>query len=198
LLEGLPDLPPSTTELREILTNDVAEHWLRLKRDDSEANRRAYVRAAFALIEGFVAIMKQHALAELKTGRVTLTPGELVLLLEKSYSASDAGEVTERGAFIPTPQNIKFAFAVFAKSHQASRAPDYTDHRWGSLVKAIRVRNRITHPRSASDMEVSPEEVGLVDDAWAWFLDASFDVYVEGRAQLLAKLQLQGLGTVTP
>lgn len=103
MLEGLPELPPSTRELRDIPGEDTKLHWLRLKNEDTPLNRRAYIRAAFAFMEGFVTFLKQHTLAELKAGRTSLTPGELALLLEVSHTASEQGQPLARLCYIPLP-----------------------------------------------------------------------------------------------
>lgn len=46
-----------------------------------------------------------------------------------------------------------------------------SDHRYAAFKHALRVRNRITHPKSVVDTVVSREEIQAVLGAAAWYSD---------------------------
>ena len=54
---------------------------------------------------------------------------------------------------------------------------------------AVQVRHRVTHPKVSEDLDVTDNELEAAEKALSWFLEATFVVYVEGRAKVLAKLQ---------
>lgn len=62
-------VPPSAIEaVRNTLVDDLAACWLALKRSDEQVNRRNYVRAVFALVEGWVSSLKAYVLEEVAAG----------------------------------------------------------------------------------------------------------------------------------
>ena len=82
------------------------------------------MRAAFALIEGFTALLKHAALAEYQAGRCSLSHGEISILSDRGYHLSN-GKVNERVAFYPLEETIRFAFSIFARAHGLAIEPDY-------------------------------------------------------------------------
>ncbi len=198
-LSGIPDQPVNTEEVRSVLLNDLADCWLELKNRDTQTLRRNYARATFAFIEGFVSIMKSGSLAVFLGGGCSLTPGDLSLLLEKTYSLSETGEVNSRDVYVPTAQGVRFAFDVFGRAHGIAERPDYSGDGWRHFRRALEVRNRVTHPKAATDLAINDKELNAIDGAWRWFLDASFVVYAKGRAALIARLEsVPGLKLVLP
>jgi hypothetical protein len=140
------------------------------------------VRAVFAFIDGFTSVLKSGVLSELSAGRCTVSPAELYVLLEKSYYV-DKGVVKDKDSSATLAQNIRFGLEIAARTHGISQRPDYGDTRCESLQRAIGVRNRVTHPKTAADLEVSDEELADIDASWAWFFDASMIIYATSRTQ---------------
>ncbi len=65
----------------------------------------------------------------------------------------------QKPAKIPLAKNIRFAFSVFAEANGTKPTLDVGSEWWSKLQESIRVRDRLTHPRSPSDLDVSPSEV---------------------------------------
>ena len=76
-------------ELFAVLLHDAVEARKRITQDHSEHSKRAYVRAFFALVEGYMASMKGVSLATAKTLRVALSDAESALLKEEAYAPSN-------------------------------------------------------------------------------------------------------------
>lgn len=117
------------------------------------------------------------------------------MLLEGAYDIDDSGKTRSRRPFIPVKNNIRFTFDVFARAHSVTESPDYQGSGWQAFQRALQVRNRITHPKVTADLAVSDDEIRATDEAWSWFLEASFVLYVEGRANVMAKLRSAGVNT---
>lgn len=186
-------LPASSIEaVRRTLLDDVAECWFALKQSDEQVNRRNYVRTVFALVEGWVSVLKAFVIEEVSAGRFIVTEAERAMLAEETYDVDDSGKTRSRRPFIPVRNNLRFTFDIFARSHGVIEGPDYQGSGWQEFQKALQARNRVTHPKVTTDLDIADDEVAATDAAWSWFLDASFVLYVEGRANVLAKLKAVG------
>ena len=191
--QDAPTAPASTAAIRDALNEDIGACWAALQHEDSQTNRRNFVRAAFAFVEGFLSIMKYGALAEHEAGRCKLTRGEVALILEEGYEVTEDGTVRTRPVFVPAKANVRFAFEVFSRAHGVTACPDYSDQGWQSFQQALQVRNRITHPKASGDLNISDGDLAVVEEAHLWFLRASFEINSEGRANLIAKLKAAGI-----
>jgi hypothetical protein len=166
---------------REELNCDVVNCLIALRRDNSQVHRRNFVRAVVAAIEGFISVMKADLIEESYAGRFTLSRAERAVLLEESFDVSDSGQARIRPLFVPTLKNVRFVFAVFARVHGVSTRPDYSGEHWHSFRKALEVRNRITHPKASADLFVSNSEIERTEQAYEWFLNATFALNPQGK-----------------
>jgi hypothetical protein len=180
----------STEALRLALHHDASEAWIALKQGASQVRRRNYVRAVFAFVEGFVSVLKRHALEEAAAGRYTASRAEVGLLFEESYGLKDNGEIQVRTLYPPVLPNLRFAFTVFAKAHRITSMPDFGGKGWQAFQEALEIRHRITHPKATVEISISDSELETIEQAHMWVLDSSFKVYVEGKATLLAELEI--------
>jgi len=134
-------------------------------RSGEQYHRRQYIRAFFAWIEGTCFGLKQLALL---SRNVQFSDAERSLLAEKSYTLTDAGGVATNAAHIKTEQNIKFAFAMYAKSAGLEYALPVREEGWACLKKSLRVRDRLTHPKLKTDLSVSDEDFANAELAHDW------------------------------
>ena len=183
LLGGVQELDsiPNLNQILDILEADLTS-LAPLGDPDSTSpevfrRRRSYVRDSFVLFEAVLFQLKRLSLEQAGTSS-QFSPAEAALLHERRYSLASNGEPIDAPAHLRLTANIRFAGAMFAKAHGATFAGAYSDPGWASLKQAQRVRDRLTHPKSANDLLVSIEECALVRDAHTWFrswLDALFD-----------------------
>ncbi|WPL17828.1 hypothetical protein Thiowin_02870 [Thiorhodovibrio winogradskyi] len=126
---------------------------------DYEFEARQLIRAAFAYIEGAVFVIKIEASFNCEEKGIELTPQQHHFIFEADFDLNDKGEVVQKPAKIPLAKNIRFAFSVFAQANGIKPTLDVGSEWWSKLQESIRVRDRLTHPRSPSDLDVSPSEV---------------------------------------
>src|SRR6185503_6596933 len=67
-------------------------------------------------------------------------------------------------------ENIEFAFKVAARGIDSWFELPTHDAEWMLLKKAARVRNRLMHPKSSSDLAVSIDELHIVGTAFEWLV----------------------------
>jgi hypothetical protein len=148
-----------------ILTNDVRV-LDRSDAADEQVFRRSYVRAVLAYVEGVVSGIKRQALAN---PLVPLTAAEGALLREEIFELDSRGKSRARQAFLKLELNVRFAFSTYAKAAGAEYTLPTDEAGWGFLIEAIRVRNRLAHPKSLGDLEVTELEKDRVRNAFDWF-----------------------------
>lgn len=149
--------------------------------------RRMYIRAMFAMVEGTVYRMKQICFSEEYGSYSSFTPAESALLREETYDLDDRGKVVIKQSFLLLVKNIKFAFEAFHKYFGSANNLKIDDAGWESFLKAVKIRNRLTHPKTAIDLNVSDAEFETVRRASDWFeestslaLNAASDITEEG------------------
>ena len=131
----------------------------------SVINRRLLVRSVCAFCEGLAYCLKQLPLSGLGA---ELTPIERALVLEEDYELDSNGRPMVRPARLKTLNNLRFALELLPRKMGASFAPEYSDHGWEALQLTIKVRDRITHPKMAGDLEISDDEIRNAVRAYYW------------------------------
>ena len=71
--------------------------------------------------------------------------------------------------FVPTKENLAFTLRTFAQAHAPSFDLDRGGSGWSDFKAALELRHRVTHPKKASDLEVSEADMTKVDAFVAWF-----------------------------
>ena len=159
-------------ELRDLLraaNEDIAEcsRWLKSS-GDSQFWRRVAYRTVFASIEALVSHLKQSAILFSFHDDEVFSPAEQLAMRDQDFEVDEKGRVVERNAKIRFLPNVCFAFRVFA----VATAKDFQivkDSGWDALTRAVKVRDRITHPKSAAAYTISDEEIKWMQDGWRWF-----------------------------
>jgi hypothetical protein len=159
-------------EIKEILSTDVTVCASMLKTEDNQFWRRMLVRSVFALIEGTVYRMKQLAFEVSLDERVPLSRAEIALLVEEGYDLNDKGEPIVKSNHLNITKGIRFAFKASARAYGISYALKVDDSGWDSFKKALKVRDRLMHPKSTSDVNVVDDDVLCLERAVSWFAES--------------------------
>jgi hypothetical protein len=167
-----------------------AVHWLPSgQAADDPYRRRAFVRATLAFLEGTGSAMKRLALAMHEAGQAEFSPAELAILREETYELSDRGEPKTRVMKIRTLENVRFAVRSFAHAHQLDASLRVDGAGWQAVQQAIRIRDRLVHPRVSTDLTVTDDEIEIVNAAGKWFQDAVMELFTalagEARSRIL-------------
>jgi hypothetical protein len=152
-------------------TNELLMMWLTLSADagrleehakgeksQNSFHRRQYVRAAAALVEGFTSMMKQNALLYPEA----FSPEEVLVLREKEPLLKENGEVSVRERYVPIKNNIRFAFAAYAKAMRAAFSLGWRQSDWQDFKELFDIRNRIVHPRKDEELFVLDKELDCI------------------------------------
>ena len=153
--------------LTELDTIRRGKAWKEL----SQSERRMIVRVTFATIEAAIYVFKQFALAaDFEPNGPTISEAERGFAVEREFKLMPSGDVEQRAAKISLETNIRFTFKLLVKASKAPLALDISGPQWQSLQRAIKVRDRITHPKNISDLTISDAEFPDVIVGFKWLV----------------------------
>ncbi len=130
---------------------------------------RLVVRTAFAYFEGVTFYLKLVSAKACIDKGLEVTQAERYLVGEVEHRVTDSGEVVQRPAHIRLSANVRFAFNLAEKAFDMKGAFDPSADWWACFQAAVKIRDRLTHPRWASDLEIGPDEMMQVINAKAGF-----------------------------
>jgi len=155
----------------KILVEDVEKAIEEGKKKASPYIRRTYLRAFFALVEGLNYQLKQICLQFCKYNTNLFTFKELSLLHESSYSINDNNSITSHAKFLPILKNLPFTVKCYAKAHNSNFSLLVNKDGWYSFRYAVKIRNRITHPKNPDNLTITDDDLIKIGEATAWFRD---------------------------
>jgi hypothetical protein len=141
---------------------------------DDQFHARQLIRSLFALVEGVTFAIKMYALAEVEVTGGPISDAERALACEERYQINNQGEAIITSAHIRLKENIRFAFHLFSKVSDTPSNLDVQSEWWNSLVRSIKVRDRLMHPRSPEDLTIYPKETLAAADAERGFREAVY------------------------
>jgi hypothetical protein len=156
---------------------------------DQQTARRLHIRMFISFVESILFTLKSQAI-ETHPGK--FSQAELALLGDKTYELSDKGDAVERPYFGQFEKNLKFTFRCYAKAFELDHSPDYSGAGWQAFQQAVRMRNRITHPKFAANMSISDDDQKTIDKARNWFVEtyqALLSGAIKERESVLGKLE---------
>jgi hypothetical protein len=132
---------------------------------------RAWARAIFALIEADIHIVKSRCLHLCESGKAELPAAEIAMLREEHYQVEGDGRVRTTAARIRAESNMRFAFRVASEVAQVKKwSADFGARGWAAYKRALKIRDRLMHPKRPGDLKLSKEEIGSVMSAYEWFV----------------------------
>lgn len=150
--------------------------------DYSDTDRRLIVRSIFSFIEGMIFQLKQVSLIAAAEKTRPLLPEEIAMAKEEDYELDESGVIKSVKAKLRFKGNFRFAFKLFVKSNALDQKymPDLGGHEWAKLANALKIRDRITHPKSASDLTITDEEIQNALRVYDWVYAQIFLVVGRG------------------
>lgn len=153
--------------LKELVVStyeDVKSSHETLQNNDSQYNRRTFIRTAFAAVEASSYLLKQHCIKE---NNGIFSAAELALLNDESYVLNGKAEAAVRQNFLPVADNFKFAIKMYLRLIP-NKELELDVVGWDYFKKAISIRNKIVHPKLLEDFVISDSELKIVEQAYSW------------------------------
>jgi hypothetical protein len=167
--------------LLDILAKDLRNCETLLKEandvNGAQFSARVSIRCLFALIEGCIFQLKQMALHIGNLRRVDFSAGELTYLTEEEFSLDENIKISARPITIPLQKNLRFAFSMFAKACGAEFSLDVGGAGWQSFRIAVKVRNRLMHPKHPRDTVIMEEEMLAASKTSLWLVTSLAELF---------------------
>ena len=144
--------------------------------------RRTLIRCACAFVEGTLSFMKVATLPAANFFGISLSENETEFI---------TGRGKKTGKPIPFPpfqENLKETLKVFMKAHTVSIQIKYDEPGFKDLHEMFKLRNRLMHPKSLSDVGVSDEVLKASIRGFNWFDSQGVKIMAEGKAKQLTTL----------
>jgi hypothetical protein len=139
--------------------------------DEMGSARRGYVRTLLAFVEGMTHAFKDLLLTANQAKRVELTVPEIFLLTEVQFQLDAKGNARHVRRPLRQRDTVRFTLRLLGRVADTPFQPNFGDEGWRSFLKAVQIRNRVTHPRTREDMWVTKEDLDIVDRGVQWFED---------------------------
>lgn len=174
-----------TSEIQEVyyaLEGDLQTAAQAFRDNDCSYSRRVLVRNAAALVEGFVNQLASFTLEAIKDlpPRV-FTPAEISILKEEGHRLDEKGEVKTTRNHQTLQSRLLYNTNCYLRLFGLTYKIDVGNNGWNSLKKLIKVRHRLMHPKSITDLEVSDVDVQDSSEALNWFGNEAAQVIKMGN-----------------
>jgi len=174
--------------LEPLLDDAFESENMLIKNKDSQFIRRIYIRSVFAYIEGSIWVLKQVCLKakSVKGKNRKINIPEFAILTEQTYDLQNNGNIKVKTKIINLLDSIQFTFKTINKLFKGEIDYGIGGSSWNKLIKAKNIRNRITHPKTESDMIVSDEEIVICEEVCGWFnalVNSCFNLFLESGKQ---------------
>lgn len=171
-----------TEDFADMLLADVAASMRRYDVDQSEPAKRDMIRTLFAAIEGYIWLYREHVI-EAARSMDGLKAEEEVALSELSYQVTEQGNIVEQPRFLSMLATFRITTRIAGRLSPDAKIRFDTGE-WDRLRSAIAIRNRITHPKRQTDLEISAQDLSEVLSAFHWLLDAAIGIMETANAAL--------------
>lgn len=166
------------THFHAHVISDVLAANKRLADSDTPSHRRDVVRTAFSAIEGLHWQLKRDVITHLSDVRLPtdfISIHERAALLEETYSVNERGLVRTAPRFLPVDHALRLLINVVIR-YRPVYEPSLEDIGWANLKAALVVRNRLTHPKSLGDLEVTDDDLRKTLSGFYWLLALVIEV----------------------
>lgn len=157
--------------LAAVLTEDIRACEENLDGEQAQFWRRAFVRGAFGLFEGFAASLREMLAHPFSKSPMTVENAVTFLCLtETGVRLDHTGKVDPDTLRLKFSSHLAFTLRLYARSMRVNDQ-FYSENGWHELNMLVRVRDRLMHPKRADDLLISDEEIELADRCLTWFND---------------------------
>ncbi len=161
------DLVPAV----KIIAQDADDCEKALKLNDTQFWRRMWIRAYFSWVEAYCFLLRRFVL-KMRFNKRVIKPSdiaEFAALSELKYSVTSKGESITEPANTRTVDYIGFSIMSCSRLYGLGFSIDPGGKDRKCLVDAVRVRDRITHPKGIKDVHITDADMKIVDEFRNWF-----------------------------
>lgn len=142
--------------------------YLSEDREDDSMHEKNFTRTLFSGIEGTISTLKSACLL-VGQRKGLITDMEVSLLKEVSYDVNDKGQGVIKPKIISTAPNLRYTVSIVNKIFECKYDLGTGTKNWEAFRSSIKVRDRVTHPKSIDDFNISTNELNNLILVADWF-----------------------------
>ncbi|MGA2801715.1 MAG: hypothetical protein ABSE97_05015 [Verrucomicrobiota bacterium] len=180
-------------QIADVLEEDIQLARTQCRQAPSEYSKRVLIKTIFTFFEGHLYAFKQVVLAfeYILHPLKNLVPGakesRMVLFTKEERAMLKGFTGKEYKHHLKFKDDIKSAVQIFYRAIQQQNEVDFNSTGWTQLMDAQKIRDRITHPKTAEALKISDEEMEI--------MIAGHDWYRETNSRMLKSLRESPLGS---
>jgi len=145
-----------------------------------EAAMRLYIRTSFAMLEAIGSGIRDKAAKALMmkyvNGDGPIEISRIHFLQDFGMKVGSNGKIEEKSTS-DTPFSAHFALGIRALADAVGCEVNHVQGSgWAAFLKAIKIRNRITHPKTEEDIAISKDDFELVNEGIWWAFETIFKI----------------------
>jgi hypothetical protein len=164
-------------EFNEILAavkavgKDADDCYKTMISEGTQLSRRNWIRAYFSWVEATCFLLRRVVIEKRFKKRVIrpVDIPEFAALSETRFSVTPKGEAVAEPANTRTVDYIGFSLMACSRLFKLGFSIDRSNKHWRDLVLAVRIRDRITHPKTEADVTISDDDIKAVEAFSGWF-----------------------------
>lgn len=165
--------------LLELLAEDVNNAVAVADQAKDEGSYRAAVRTIFAGAEGVIWYLKAAAHAALSNDFTNYSIFELAALQDMSYVVRENGVVASKPNFIPLSTSIRLLAKLLNRGRLTTKEIGIERSKMDTIEHALKIRHRLTHPKTAAELEVNRTDYHAAFRSWMAILVFGMQVSIE-------------------
>ena len=142
---------------------------LMMSEKESEEIRRLAIRSIFSIVEGMCYRMKLTAFLIGRLREMEFTRAEIAMINEEAYFINN-GKAEIKPYFPNFIDNLRFSFKILSRVLGVDFSLNVGGSNFREFKEAIKIRNRITHPKGTKDLIISKDDLSKVTNAHDWFV----------------------------
>lgn len=182
-----------TYDLLEHLINDIHEAYELLHSErNSQFLRRVVVRCVFSFIESNIQIIKHELKNDVNRQKTTLPLSEKQkeILYEEKAEGLQVMKV-----LIPIHQNFKETYKLAYKLWDIDLVLNTNDLGYKAFLSTKHTRNRLTHPKTFYDIEITELDMENITSAFLWAKEEFLKIF-EAKTRKIKALILDAQSNI--
>jgi hypothetical protein len=167
--------------LTQELYKDLKQIETQIKVQDSQTWRRLYAKSLCSATEAQLSFLEAHIKLTGETDYLGISEEDEQIL----YGTSKKGKTHRKLSFT---ERTVFLMNTFSYVNYSTVKVDKGSKDWSEFTLLVKIRNRITHPQTFSDINITEQEIQTCERAFNRFQDALVTMMKACESELMKQV----------
>lgn len=161
-------------EMVAVLEEDIKRMAdLLIANQKDQTCERAYVRIVFSALDGVLNLLKSE-MSSSKEFDTIFSKKERARILDRKYDQK-TDTVKSEQLFQSPKDTIRETLKFYARYKKRNNYEFPNNSGWQDMITAIKIRNKITHPKKRKDLDISVSDLEKILRAKNWLRDEALE-----------------------